>query len=269
MDSGQTTLILVRVTNLAGPAPGQVCKYSWPEAVLICDSPIHSDSFSADFQERKQYFSFSRDGAMFRHILNFMRTGRALLPDDFQDHDLLLEEAKYYELNDLVNHLLSLQSRSRQLQSKSSNGTHGHVGWEVIAVHVSPDLGERILISASRDTLEDLFPELCHTLQDTRQSLSWNSSSKYVIRWGLDGDCFRNFSWLNQLQQNVEILMKIPRALLVISKEIWRCFKQLSRDKGLLSVSCDYFEKFKVKFASLIVNAHSSGARMPWWHERL
>ena len=119
---------------------------------------------------------------MFRHILNFMRTGRALLPDDFQDHDLLLEEAKYYELNDLVNHLLSLQSRSRQLQSKSSNGTHGQVGWEVLAVHVSPDLGERILISASRDTLEDLFPELCHTLQDTRQSLSWNSSSKYVIR---------------------------------------------------------------------------------------
>ena len=35
---------------------------------------------------------------MFRHILNFMRTGRPCLPDNFDQHDLLLEEAKYYEL---------------------------------------------------------------------------------------------------------------------------------------------------------------------------
>ena len=35
---------------------------------------------------------------MFKHILNFMRTGRPLLPDNFQQVDLLLEEANYYEL---------------------------------------------------------------------------------------------------------------------------------------------------------------------------
>ena len=39
-----------------------------------------------------------RDGAMFRHILNFMRTGRPMLPDTFDQWDLLLEEARYYEL---------------------------------------------------------------------------------------------------------------------------------------------------------------------------
>ena len=45
-----------------------------------------------------------------------------------------------------------------------------------------PPPGERIMISGSRDTLEELFPEIASTLQDARQTLTWNSSSKYVIR---------------------------------------------------------------------------------------
>ena len=119
---------------------------------------------------------------MFKHILNFMRTGKPLLPDDFQHHDLLLEEARYYELTDLVHYLTSLHPR-RGRQTVTHNGTHhSSSSWEVIAVHVSPEMGERILISGCRDTLEELFPELSHTLQDTRQSLSWNSNSNYVIR---------------------------------------------------------------------------------------
>ena len=35
---------------------------------------------------------------MFGHILNFMRTGRPLLPEGFDQFELLLEEARYYEL---------------------------------------------------------------------------------------------------------------------------------------------------------------------------
>ena len=43
-------------------------------------------------------FIIIRDGGMFRHILNFMRTGRPILPENFTHVDLLLEEAKYFEL---------------------------------------------------------------------------------------------------------------------------------------------------------------------------
>ena len=39
-----------------------------------------------------------RDGEMFKHILNFMRTGRPILPENFTQVELLLEEAKYFEL---------------------------------------------------------------------------------------------------------------------------------------------------------------------------
>lgn len=35
---------------------------------------------------------------MFRHILNFMRNSRLLLPDNFDGVDLLLEEARYFEI---------------------------------------------------------------------------------------------------------------------------------------------------------------------------
>lgn len=35
---------------------------------------------------------------MFRHILNFMRNSRLLIPDTFTDIDLLLEEARYFDI---------------------------------------------------------------------------------------------------------------------------------------------------------------------------
>lgn len=46
----------------------------------------------------KQHYFIDRDGGMFRHILNFMRNSKLLIPDNFQDLDLLLEEAKYFDI---------------------------------------------------------------------------------------------------------------------------------------------------------------------------
>lgn len=46
----------------------------------------------------KQHYFIDRDGKMFRHILNFMRNSKLSLPDNFTDIDLLLEEAKYFEI---------------------------------------------------------------------------------------------------------------------------------------------------------------------------
>jgi len=45
---------------------------------------------------------FDRDGPTFRHVLNFMRDGRLTLPGDFQDYDMLVNEAKFYEIEPLV-----------------------------------------------------------------------------------------------------------------------------------------------------------------------
>ena len=46
----------------------------------------------------KQHYFIDRDGEMFRHILNFMRNGKLLIPPTFPDIDLLLEEARYFDI---------------------------------------------------------------------------------------------------------------------------------------------------------------------------
>ncbi|CDW52249.1 BTB 2 domain containing protein [Trichuris trichiura] len=65
----------------------------------------------------KQNYFIDRDGTMFRHVLNYLRTGQLLLPDDFQETDLLEQEAQFYDLKDM----LVLIKRRRT----SSNGNAG------------------------------------------------------------------------------------------------------------------------------------------------
>ncbi|KHJ42321.1 K+ channel tetramerization domain protein [Trichuris suis] len=50
----------------------------------------------------KQNYFIDRDGTMFRHVLNYLRTGQLLLPDDFQETDLLEQEAQFYDLKDML-----------------------------------------------------------------------------------------------------------------------------------------------------------------------
>jgi hypothetical protein len=47
------------------------------------------------------YF-IDRDGYMFRHILNFLRTVRLCLPQGFKDFDLLEAEADFYQIPALI-----------------------------------------------------------------------------------------------------------------------------------------------------------------------
>jgi hypothetical protein len=49
----------------------------------------------------KQHYFIDRDGKTFRHILNYMRTNRLVLPENFNNFESLMDEAKYYELEAL------------------------------------------------------------------------------------------------------------------------------------------------------------------------
>lgn len=63
----------------------------------------------------KQHYFIDRDGKSFRHILNYMRTGRLVLPDQFDDYESLLSEARYYELDDMVKQLDDLIECKKRL----------------------------------------------------------------------------------------------------------------------------------------------------------
>jgi len=59
---------------------------------------MFSGSIPIVLDSLKQHYFIDRDGQMFRHVLNFVRNSRLLLSQDFHDVDLLLEEAKYYDI---------------------------------------------------------------------------------------------------------------------------------------------------------------------------
>lgn len=68
------------------------------------------------------------------------------------------------------------------------------VSYECIALHVSPDLGERIMLSGDRCLLDEVFPESGQALMDARSGVAaWNQQdARHVIRFPLNGYCKLN-----------------------------------------------------------------------------
>ncbi|XP_076323381.1 BTB/POZ domain-containing protein kctd15-like [Tachypleus tridentatus] len=167
----------------------------------------------------KQHYFIDRDGKMFRHVLNFLRTNKLSVSEDFKEQDLLLEEAKFYDIPPLVKMLENLKKdrhRKKQDHNCHSNSNDNHyenrgtpnnddknndTGFQCLALKVSPDLGERITISGERSVVEEVFPEISQTLMDARSGVAWNADSKHVIRFPLNGYCK-----LNSLQTITRLL---------------------------------------------------------------
>ena len=132
---------------------------------------------------------------MFRYILNYMRTAKVVLPDGFAELDQLYEEAKYYEIQgmlreiDIMRRGKNIKREKMDTADQKSSGTHSFC--DCIAVSLSPDLGERISLSAERFLIEEVFPELTSALMDSRNS-GFNLDNRHVIRFPLNGFCKLN-----------------------------------------------------------------------------
>ncbi|XP_074028081.1 BTB/POZ domain-containing protein Tiwaz isoform X2 [Leptinotarsa decemlineata] len=181
----------------------------YPESRL---AKLFNGSIPIVLDSLKQHYFIDRDGGMFRHILNFMRNSRLLIPENFQDLDLLLEEAKYFDISPMVRHLEQMKKdrikngivsqtniksltggSSSQFQRNSENSRLGQEIYECVALHVSPDLGERIMLSGSRSLLDEVFPETNQAVMDARSGVAWNQQdAHHVIRFPLNGYCKLN-----------------------------------------------------------------------------
>ncbi|XP_055312041.1 BTB/POZ domain-containing protein Tiwaz [Sitodiplosis mosellana] len=162
----------------------------------------------------KQHYFIDRDGGMFRHILNFMRNSKLLIPDDFSDIDLLLEEARYFEIGPMVKQLeqskkdrvirngnttaqnalgTSTSPMNPSRMKNHQNRTQSMDTYEIVALHISPDLGERIMLSAERFILDEIFPETNQAVLDGRTNVAWNQlDGRQIIRFPLNGYCKLN-----------------------------------------------------------------------------
>ncbi|KAJ8683398.1 hypothetical protein QAD02_019190 [Eretmocerus hayati] len=202
----------------------------------------------------KQHYFIDRDGGMFRHILNFMRNSRLLIPENFADIDLLLEEARYFDIAPMIRQLEQLRKdriranggsnppspppEQAKLHRRGSCGNHhpvsgvsitsnnpsshqpsdhlttgkhhlhqrnpnqhsqqpsqgGSESFECVALHVSPDLGERVMLSGGRALLDEVFPETTQAVMDARSNVAWQhqQDARHVIRFPLNGYCKLN-----------------------------------------------------------------------------
>ncbi|XP_060595718.1 BTB/POZ domain-containing protein kctd15-like [Ruditapes philippinarum] len=145
----------------------------------------------------KQHYFIDRDGKMFRYILNYMRTAKLLLPENFSEMNQLYEEAKYFDIPGMVREIEIMRRgknvKKEKMDTSFDNGKTSERDsfCDCIAVSISPDLGERISLSAERYLIEEVFPELNTALLDSRNS-GFNMDNRYVIRFPLNGFCKLN-----------------------------------------------------------------------------
>ncbi|XP_059140604.1 BTB/POZ domain-containing protein kctd15-like [Physella acuta] len=144
----------------------------------------------------KQHYFIDRDGKLFRYILNYLRTQRLVVPTEFDEFEQLYEEARYYELAGMLKDLENIKKAKdiskvvKEIKTERVTTTNSEF-IDCIAVSISPDLGERICLSAERPLIEEIFPELTTALMDTRNS-GWHLDNLYVIRFPLNGFCKLN-----------------------------------------------------------------------------
>ena len=78
----------------------------YPHSML---GAMFSGALATSIDEHGCFF-IDRDGPTFRHVLNFLRSGRLSLPADFRQLDLLAVEADFYQLEDLIKEISRLRT---------------------------------------------------------------------------------------------------------------------------------------------------------------
>lgn len=77
---------------------------------------------------------------------------------------------------------------SKSHPSERTARSNGGELYECVALHVSPDLGERIMLSGDRSLLDEVFPETNQAIMDARTGAAWNQQdAHHVIRFPLNG----------------------------------------------------------------------------------
>ncbi|XP_018672466.2 BTB/POZ domain-containing protein kctd15-like isoform X1 [Ciona intestinalis] len=126
----------------------------------------------------KQHYFIDRDGNMFRHILNFLRTSNLALPDDFHELDQLLQEARFFELKLMVGQLEQFK------ESRRVSKTHK----DCVVIRTVPDLGERICLGGNKSIIASIFPEVYDVITSA-DKCTWNQDPTHVIRFPINAFC--------------------------------------------------------------------------------
>lgn len=113
-----------------------------------------------------------------------------------QEYSLLYEEASFFKLAPLQAELEHWRTK-RECRRVC-------LECECVVIHVAPDFGERISVSAHRDVIEEVFPEVKDIMSNSLIT-SWIQDSKQIIRFPLNGYCHLNSVQVQKTLLNVKL----------------------------------------------------------------
>ena len=97
--------------------------------------------------DSKGNYFIDRDGSLFRHVLNFLRTGELCLPQPFDEFEQLSAEADFYQVVDLIKAL-----RTRR-EGRGRNPPPGDCR-SVIIIKAS---GNNLSVSGRAELIQEVF----------------------------------------------------------------------------------------------------------------
>ena len=197
----------------------------YPDSML---GAMFNGSMATGLDENGCHF-IDRDGDLFKYVLNYLRSSRLSLPNDFKDLDQLGVEADFYQIAPLIEAIDKLRHpKMRYL--------------EVIEVRMGnlasmPTKNSRIktIISGRRDIIHRFLLMLIHQIDPDGERLELNAGEDYTeialtesnVRLQV-GECLRNQGWeLSESQMST-----YPREDAIVHKDRW-CLTQLKEDSSM------------------------------------
>ncbi|XP_038052423.1 BTB/POZ domain-containing protein KCTD21-like [Patiria miniata] len=80
----------------------------YPRSMLAA---MFSGELDPSVRDANGAYTIDGDGPIFRHVLNFFRRGKLILPEDFKEWELLASEADFYQVGDLTDAVMAEKMR--------------------------------------------------------------------------------------------------------------------------------------------------------------
>lgn len=212
----------------------------YPDSML---GAMFNGSMATGLDENGCHF-IDRDGELFKYVLNYLRSSRLSLPNDFKDLDQLGDEADFYQIAPLIEAIDKL--RHPVVETKLVPKMRY---LEVIEVRTGnlatmPTMNSRIktIISGRRDIIHRFL--LIHQIHPAeRERLQLNAGKDYTeialtgsnVRLQV-GECLRNQGW--ELSESQMSTFPSGDAIVHNYKDRW-CLTQLKEDSSMEDSQCN------------------------------
>jgi len=166
------------------------------EGSLLC-SMFSEDPTKLSHDSKGRVF-IDRDGVLFRYILDFLRNGVTVLPENFQEDERLKVEAKFYQLDAMLEQLNLRETpfppQRKRPSATDMSGTKGSEGFITVGYRGTFAFGRgdmsdvkfrkltRILVHGKSAMCREVFQDCLNESRDPDRGLG---SDRYTSRYFL------------------------------------------------------------------------------------